>query len=477
MTRLLLPLGFFLAALCLPTPGQKAIQDFHKAARKIVTEAEKLGSRTGVLVSFVREKKPPFAHRSKESFIPASNMKLFTAALVLESLGAGYRFRTRFYVHGKGASRVLRVVPGGNPLLLSSLKGEQGYFVDLPTRLQKEGLSELPIFLDGRRCTGPARPRGWKRNQFHRSYSAPTGPFVLDQGSVTVFIQAADRAGDPCRVWLEPQGLVLPTRGRILTTGSRKKGSVYGASVDAKGLYLSGAYYLRSPSRHFRVASHDPLRVYKSVLMSELNSAGVRVSAWLDAPPDSWPRGDVGRHLFDLDRPLKPALLLMLRDSSNFMAEQLLRIVAYEKSGDGSLVGGQKLLSARFASLAPRKEAWSVADGSGLSRGNLTSPQQVIAILNRVHATKNRKLFLDSLARSGVSGTMKNRLKTELRGSVLAKTGTIQGVSALSGFVHCKSGRVALFSILMNYGAKRGLSARVLRKIQDRLVTQIFLRN
>lgn len=450
-------------------PGQKAIQDFHKAATKIVAEAEKLGVRTGVLVAYVRDQKVLLEHRSKESFIPASNMKLFTGAWVLEKLGLDYRFRTRVLLHGKGESQVLRLESGGNPLLLG---GDKGCFGDLPQRLAKAGIHEIPIYLDGRGWTGPARPKAWKRSEFHRSYAPPTGPFVLDQGVLTVHIQPADRVGLPCRVWLEPKGLTLPSRGKILTTDSKKKGRVYGASVDGRGLYLSGAYYLRSPARQFRIASQDPLRVFRSVLAYELNGAGIRVSAWTQEPP-----AGQGRHLFDLDRPLKPALQLMLRDSSNFMAEQCSRIVAFALTGEGSLQKAQELLQARYASLSPRKDAWRVADASGLARENLTSPHQIGRLLQEVYGSKNRKMFMESLARSGVSGTMKNRLKTDLRGAVLAKTGTIRGVSSLSGYVRCKSGRVALFSILMNHGAKRGLSARTLRKIQDRLVTQIGLRN
>lgn len=466
-TQLLLPL-----LLSASLPGQKAIQDFHKAATKIVAEAEKLGARTGVLVAYVRDQKVLLEHRSKESFIPASNMKLFTGAFVLEKLGLAYRFRTRVLLHGKGESQVLRLESGGNPLLLHSTDSAQGLFGDLPARLVKAGIEEIPIYLDGRGWTGPSRPKAWKRSEFHRSYAPPTGPFVLDQGVLTVHIQPADRVGLPCRVWLEPEGLTLPRRGRILTTDSKKKGRVYGASVDSRGLYLSGAYYLRSPARHFRIASQDPLRVYRSVLAHELTGAGIKVSAWTEEPP-----AGQGRHLFDLDRPMKPAIELMLRDSSNFMAEQCSRVVAFALTGEGSLQKAQELLQARFASLAPRKDAWRVADASGLARENLTSPYQIGALLRQVYGSKNRKIFMQSLARSGVSGTMKNRLKTDLRGAVLAKTGTIRGVSSLSGYVRCKSGRVAIFSILMNYGGKRGLSARTLRKIQDRLVTQIGLRN
>ena len=453
-------------------PGQTRIPDFHAAATRIVTEAENLGVRTGVLVAYVRDEKSLLEHRSKEHFIPASNMKLFTAALVLEDLGPDYVFRSRLYLHGSGDRQALRIDPGGNPLLLGSLNGDQGYFADLPARLTKLGMSSVSVYLDDRGWPGPSRPTGWSKRQWHKSYAAPTGPFVLDLGCITVFIQAGEEAGQDCRVWLEPAGLQLPRRGRIETTQSKKKGSVYGASVDARGLYLSGAYYYKSPTHPFQVAAEDPRAVYSSVLTSELRNGGIKVDAWLDEAPV-----DEGTHLMDLDRPLGPALQIMLRDSNNFMAEQCLRIVAKEKANEGSLAMGQQLLERRFASLAPRKEAWKVGDGSGLSRSNLTSPAQIVALLNRVHATKNRKLFMESLARSGVSGTMKNRLKAELRGAVVAKTGTINGVSSLSGYVRCKSGKVALFSILMNYKPKRGLSARVLRRIQDRLVTQIGIRN
>ena len=91
-------------------------------------------------------------------------------------------------------------------------------------------------------------------------------------------------------------------------------------------------------------------------------------------------------------------------------------------------------------------------DGCGLSRDNLVTPRFQTSLLQFLSTRPYFNLFLNTLAVSGTDGTLRNRLSaTEVRGSIHAKTGTLNGVAALSGYLTTRSGRNLVFSIFANH--------------------------
>jgi|SRR6218665_295215 len=145
-------------------------------------------------------------------------------------------------------------------------------------------------------------------------------------------------------------------------------------------------------------------------------------------------------------RPLDDVLQPMMHRSDNFFAEQMLLMVSQEKLGimnDGKII--DTLLKTDFASL-PQKPRW--ADGSGLSRYNLFSPQDLVFILDKMQKEfgMNR---IKTIFPTGGKGTLSNYYLEE-SGQLFAKTGTLSGVVAISGFVYSKKGKLLIFSVLVN---------------------------
>ncbi len=133
-----------------------------------------------------------------------------------------------------------------------------------------------------------------------------------------------------------------------------------------------------------------------------------------------------------IDSLLRP----MMFRSDNFLAEQLLRTVNKQVNFDTlDLFKGM-----------PQKPAW--VDGCGLSRYNLFSPQHFVFILNKMYAEfgMNR---IKTIFPSGNNGTLKNYYVAD-KGSVYAKTGSLTGVIALSGYVYTKKNKLLIFSVLVN---------------------------
>ncbi len=128
------------------------------------------------------------------------------------------------------------------------------------------------------------------------------------------------------------------------------------------------------------------------------------------------------------------------------MAEQLLLMVSYAQSGILSeRAASDSLMKSVFADMA-KTPRW--ADGSGLSRYNLFTPQNFVSILNKMHAEVGMPR-IKAVFPTGGTGTLSSYYKAE-QPYIFAKTGTLSGVVALSGFLYGQSGKLYSFSILVN---------------------------
>jgi D-alanyl-D-alanine carboxypeptidase/D-alanyl-D-alanine-endopeptidase (penicillin-binding protein 4) len=146
--------------------------------------------------------------------------------------------------------------------------------------------------------------------------------------------------------------------------------------------------------------------------------------------------------------------------SDNFIAEMLIKLLA---EAPGSTTAGARLVRATMSGLGLAPQ---VADGSGLSRSNRTSPRQVIRLLTQMADGELYEPFQNSLAVAGRTGTLKDRMRrTAARDRCRGKTGTLQSVSALAGYCRTRGGALVAYAILMNgvnpYGA-RALQNRML---------------
>jgi D-alanyl-D-alanine carboxypeptidase/D-alanyl-D-alanine-endopeptidase (penicillin-binding protein 4) len=164
-------------------------------------------------------------------------------------------------------------------------------------------------------------------------------------------------------------------------------------------------------------------------------------------PTESEGRSSVMRPRYTLrSRPLDSMLRPLMLRSDNFFAEQTLLMTARRLTGTFSEgQATEELLRTTFAGM-PHRPRW--ADGSGLSRYNLFTPADFVWVLDRMRADFGMKRVEGILPTPGI-GTLRS-YGTDLTGRIYAKTGTLSGVVALSGFVRADSGRWLVFSLLVN---------------------------
>lgn len=156
---------------------------------------------------------------------------------------------------------------------------------------------------------------------------------------------------------------------------------------------------------------------------------------------------------------LEEWLTVINRDSDNESANALL-----------SRIGGQNAVRRALATLGVNPDSYEQVDGSGLSRNNRAKPSTFVTLLKGMYTNDDSGLFYNSLPIAGVNGTLRNRFRdTPIQGRVHAKTGTLQGVRALSGYLENANYGTIAFSIVVNQPEQSG---QVLTQAIDQIVLQ-----
>jgi D-alanyl-D-alanine carboxypeptidase/D-alanyl-D-alanine-endopeptidase (penicillin-binding protein 4) len=178
------------------------------------------------------------------------------------------------------------------------------------------------------------------------------------------------------------------------------------------------------------------------------------------APPDATVIASVS------SPPMSTLVLLTNKDSDNFFAEMLLKDIGRDASGVGTTSAGVPAVRTFARSLGA---SVSLIDGSGLDHGDRAAPRDVIRLLLAERSRPEYDAFFASLPIAGVDGTIHDRMRSgPAKRNCRAKTGSLIGVSALSGYCTTRSGREVAFSFLMN-----GVSTYYARRIQDRMAQAI----
>ena len=146
--------------------------------------------------------------------------------------------------------------------------------------------------------------------------------------------------------------------------------------------------------------------------------------------------------------------------SNNYYADTLLR-----------RIGGQQAVKKALAELGVSPNSFRQVDGSGLSRRNVATPRSLVTTLRSMYYVPNKDVFYASLPVAGITGTLRSRMKgTSAQGTVSAKTGTLRGVRALSGYMNHPHFGMVVFSILANNPSVSGSS--LIRSI-DKVILQL----
>ena len=446
-----------------------------------------------------------YSHDADRLFAPASNAKVFVTAAALALIGNGYRMQTTVEAAAlpdkNGAIRGDLVLVGrGDPNLSGrslpfKTKTERPFppaqvIDELADQVVSRGVKIIDGNVVGDDSFFVDEPygQGWSQQDVVSLWGAPVSALAVNDDVVFLSVMPAERTGERAVITLSPFADYYRVDNRVLTTaaGSARRITIR-RRAGGRHLELRGTVPLNDPGYGEALAVDDPAEWSAILLRDALRRRGVAIYGKARArhqEPDvqsdtavsaggAKPAGGpqpvvLAQHL---SVPLGQDIRITNKVSQNLHAEMLLRLLGREKAGSGSVAAGLQVLRdfLKLAGIAP--EEYALYDGCGLSRHDLVSPRAMVKLLRYAARQTWGPEFIDSLPAAGVDGTLASRLQNLPPAAALhAKTGQLEHVNVLSGYVTDVEGRRLVFSILSN---NHTLSGKRADEIIDEIVTEI----
>ncbi|MFQ6047755.1 MAG: D-alanyl-D-alanine carboxypeptidase/D-alanyl-D-alanine-endopeptidase [Phycisphaerae bacterium] len=457
-SRLSLGLAGFVAAVCCGPLGSARPRVWRPGlAESIGATIEPLvraGATVGACVVELDTGRVVYQHQADEALIPASNLKLVTTAAAIEMLGPDFAFQTRLLRVGPD----LVVVGGGDPATgdgrLCKQRGEPitAIFERWAQALQRRRITTIDgdLVLDDSIFDDQYVHPNWPADQYARWYAAPVGGLNFNDNCVELLIWPGPKPASPVGYKLIPPAPHIRLVNRCLTGRGRRP--VVHRLPQADVLILTGRCAARG--RLAPVAVRDPAMLFGWTCKTVLAANGVEVRGGVSHRSVRLPDGSLPlqAELIAVERTALPDVLRRCnKRSQNLFAECLLKMVALKIAGQPSWQAGRRVLGDFLRSIGAPVGQYRIDDGSGLSRANRLSARVLVHLLCWMDRHRHRALFIDSLSVAGRDGTLRRRMDDPtLRGRVRAKTGSLAGVTALSGYVQAASGHRFVFSLLFN---------------------------
>jgi D-alanyl-D-alanine carboxypeptidase/D-alanyl-D-alanine-endopeptidase (penicillin-binding protein 4) len=386
--------------------------------------------------------RPLFTRLARTPFAPASTFKVLVATAALQTLGPDYRFETRFESvddpHDGTIDGDVYLVGEGDPSLTSDdLRGGVASLARAGvTRITGGIVGDGTAF--GSREVNPA----WDPDDLQYDYAAGTSALTIDEGTVELHV-VPTTVGAPARVIARPAGAVRILGGVI--TGEATTLSIDRAPA-TNDFTFDGDIAADAEQSFYRPVIDQPLYV-ATVARAMLQQRNVTVEA-----PARTGVAPLGGHVLWVHRsaPLRSLLAHMLFVSDNHYAEELLRAVGAHDGALGTEHTGASVERAILRRFGAPADGLHVVDGSGLAPSDRVAPLSIATLLAREALDPTGSVLVHDLPRVGIEGTVRHRDVTTALGRARAKSGHIEDVNALVGYVQTEHhGRVA-FAIIVN---------------------------
>ena len=440
--------------------GSESIKRLYSDLDRIFSDRKFAGGYWGVQVYSLDHSEILYARNPSSLFIPASNNKIITAAVALLCLGPDYRFRTQLGIDGPVVDGVLEgnlIVTGfGDPSITVEKPDEDPFrtFRHWAAILKEKGIRKITgdFIGDAGSFERTMFGQGWAWNDLTEGYAAPVSALQFNGNRLWIEIKPSRKRGSFVAIELKPLPHYWIVENKLIAdTDDREEKIAIERSGTDESIVLQGTFPGNSASIIKAVAVQDPVRYYLSALKHifgeeqiDVLTCGIRENRVIDrkSPTPLWTH---------TSPPLSEILKPLLKESLNLHAETLTRVLGMELRGTGSFEAGKEVVEETLSRMAVDKDHYSFADGSGLSRRNLSSAQILVRVLSSLYRSSHFTHFYDALAIAGRDGTLENRLKgTTAENNIRAKTGTMSNVSSISGYLKTKDGEMLAFSILAN---------------------------
>jgi len=414
----------------------------------------------GVVVYDLTDQKTLYAHNEKRLCRPASNMKLLTSATALSALTSEYTFRTGVYytgtidetghLHGN-----LYLAGGFDPELKSS---------DLDVLLmqvKKAGVNRINgnLYLDASMADSTFWGKAWSWDDDMEAFQPYLSPIPLNKGVVKLKVIPASPERSPI-IKTEPESSFIQVVNRATTVwrSTEPTRNTLRFSRDFADGYnritVSGTISTSANAYETMISLKNPhgyaLTLFAEKLSEQFPGSNIHAAGTMRVPAGAQNLGYATHNIAEVVRQLN-------KESDNLNAEMLLYVLGYRKDeGTTSTEKGVAVVQQWITQLGLDPKAYSMVDGSGLSNQNYLTPELLVAVLKYMYQSPDFEVFHQSLPIAGIDGTLANRMKNSAAyRKVNAKTGSLTGVSTLSGYVTAHNGHLLAFSIMIQNFVER----------------------
>lgn len=368
-----------------------------------------------------------YSHDGDSARTPASNLKLLTATAALASLGAGTRLETSVVAGDTPNALVLKA--GGDAMLsdgsseASAVMGHAGLATlakDTAAALAAGAVKgPVTLSIDDHLFTGPALNPEWDEGDVNAGEIAPIYPMALYAGRSSAS-GTADGTADAAAADMAGTGAGPRPQDAALAVAVAFDAALKDAGVATRGTITRTA----APTRSGAAASGA---ISSGAVLASVSSATVAQQ-----------------------------VQYLLAESDNYLAEVMGRLVAVKQGKDASNAGAVAAVREVLSGLGLPLEGAVTVDNCGLGAGNLISARQLVEVVSYLlaHPGSEAGRALEGLPIAGLTGTLRGRFggpaTMDAAGLVRAKTGTLNRVSTLSGYVVNAHGRLLAFSVMGN---------------------------
>lgn len=398
-------------------------------------------------------------------FHPASTQKILTALTSMLYLGPDYVLETTLEVQKSAAGADSQLKLNGGTLnsdVIVKFTGDPTMRVDhyrsLLGVLQRKGVKQIngKVLLDVSRFGGPSRADGWSWNDLPACFTAPSAPIILNRNCT--FAQLTTGGPGSKATAVIPSGTPIAITADVVAVNSNDYG---GDCVLETNLYIDNKYHItgcvpvstKKKPWALSLSIVDTERWGLDWTKSILRGLNIKVSGGVEILHS--PRPDTVSIAKRSSPPLKEMVGYMLQKSNNLYADSIAKNMAAEFFGlPATYYRTNRAIRSILSQYAKIDLGNSyIVDASGLSPHNLLTPGKMLELLDYMNQHDKQLGIIDLLPVSGKSGTLQWRASTfnePLKEHVIAKTGTLQNVSNLAGFIVTQSGARVPFVMFNN---------------------------
>jgi len=400
------------------------------------------------------------AHSEHAPLNPASNAKVVTAAAALAMLHGDHRYQTTL----SGTTKSGAVT--GNLLLRGhgdpSLETEDLYGLALELRTRGIRRIDGDVVVDQKfHDDQPVPPAFEQKPSEWATFRAPISAVAVNENTITLVVKPSHEAGGTAQVAFEPQGFV-DFEGTVKTTDAGSDNVILALAPSGQRLAAKVAGTISTTSKVVRYTRRvdDPSLLAGFVFKDALEQVGIKVNGHVTAGTSKANNVIVVHE----SAPLSQLLYSVGKNSDNFYAEMIFKSISGElhnkpaKSADSA-----EIITKWLEKQGLMEQGVVIKNGSGLYDANRLTPHLVVSLLRTVYRDPTiAPEYVSQLAIGGVDGTLHKRFGNRAaHRAIRAKTGTLDDVIALSGYVIGPPGKSPIaFSVLCNHVAGKGGAAR-----------------